>query len=1026
MDARATTLGDRDEILGEALAEYLRSADSGRPPDRQAWLARYPDLAEELEAFLAAQDRLERLARPLRQVVEAIADGEPSTDASGEGTGPEQPGTPVPGQIADYEVLGELGRGGMGVVYRARQKGLKRLVALKVIRMRELVSADEARRFRAEAEMAAALDHPHVVPVHEVSEHEGQLFYSMRLMEGGSLAAQLERFRDDPHAAARLVATVARGVHHAHQRGILHRDLKPANILLDTEGQPHVSDFGLAKRVESDGSLTQTGAIVGTPQYMAPEQTQGQKGAVTTATDVYGLGAVLYALLTGKAPFRGDTVLETLEQVREREPASPRRSNAKVDRDLETICLKCLAKDPGRRYGSAEALAEDLERWLNGEPIQARRVGTGERIRKWVRRRPALAALAAVSALASLALVSGLLWHDARMKAAAEEARQERDIADEERRWARQAVDDMYTEVAEKWLARQPHLTPLERQLLEKAERYYQHAAEQTGSDPEVRRQAAKARSRLGALQFRLNRPDDAAESLRTAIVALEQLRADFPEEADFRYELGLSQERLGQALSLAGRAREAEEALQQGIGLLEELAAAFPERAEYRVQLAETQEKLAGVLERLGQGNAAEKMYQQAIEAQQNLRDEALADVQRCSALAFSQGSLAGLLVNSGRHREAEQPCLQALALLQKLPATARRMPSFRAQRSAWLNTLGATLSRTGRLAEAERAFRDALTVQEELAGDFPNVPECQAALAARYGNLGVVLKAMGRPDDAEKAYTRAIEILRQTAKDRPNVPLFRQNQAEFEYNLGNLLFHDPRRMADAESAYQRAIKLQTALVTELPRQPEPQNKLAWSYQSLGALYRTRGRPDEAVAAQLQARKVREKLVADFPHVAAYRKELADLCNKVATALLGLLDSRPPEPARALPLTQRAVELAPGNATYWYTLALAQYRAGDARASLAALEKESKLRAVGGYVWLLQALAHARLGERQVARKCYDNACRWAGEQKDLPETFGRLRAEAAGALGIKEQPARTPEPPREQKGSKDRPKLP
>src|SRR5260370_19793694 len=219
----------------------------------------------------------------------------------------------------------------MGVVYKARQRSLGRLVALKMIRLDRAAFPAEGRRFRNEAEMAAGLDHPHIVPVYEVAEHAAQLYFSMKLIEGGSLADRLDQYRGDPQAAARLVATVARAVHYAHQRGILHRDLKPGNILLDSAGQPHVTDFGLARRVASDSSLTQSGALVGTPSYMAPEQTSGQRGAVTTAADGYGLGAVLYALLTGGPPFRADTVMDTLLLVREREPVPPSRSNPKVD-----------------------------------------------------------------------------------------------------------------------------------------------------------------------------------------------------------------------------------------------------------------------------------------------------------------------------------------------------------------------------------------------------------------------------------------------------------------------------------------------------------------------------------------------------------------------------------------------------------------------------------------------------------------------------------------------------------------------
>ncbi len=324
--------------------------------------------------------------------------------------------TPL-GRFGDYELLAVIAHGAMGVVYKARQIKLDRIVALKMIRSGEFADPGEIRRFRQEAESAATLDHPNIVSIFQVGEERGLNYFAMRLVEGGTLASRIGDFtiataatRADAkrrhQVVAGLMATVARAVHHAHQRDVLHRDLKPANILLDAAGEPHVTDFGLARRIGADSTLTRTGAILGTPSYMAPEQARGIQD-VTTEADVYGLGAVLYHLLAGRPPFQGEDILETLYQVRGKEPVRPQAICGLADRDLETICLKCLEKDTNKRYSSAAAMADDLERWLKGEAILARRAGTLERASKWARRNPALAALGGVSALMVLFGVGG-------------------------------------------------------------------------------------------------------------------------------------------------------------------------------------------------------------------------------------------------------------------------------------------------------------------------------------------------------------------------------------------------------------------------------------------------------------------------------------------------------------------------------------------------------------------------------------------------------------------------------------------
>ena len=416
---------ERDRRLHAALADCLEALEQGRPCDAAVLAERFPEFAREIAEFLGDREQLARVTGPLLPALPPAPNG-PKTPPYRDGDYSPQPeGT----AFGEYQLFGEIGRGGMAIVYRARQAGLNRWVALKMV---ELSSAAAVQRFRAEAETVAQLDHPRIVPVYEIGEHLGRPFFTMKLMEGGSLAEALAR-RSTPYGpreAARLVADVAKAVHHAHQHGVLHRDIKPGNILLDDAGEPHVADFGLARRTEAGAGLTLSGAIIGTPGYMAPEQAAGRKQGVTAA-DVYSLGAVLYELLTGSPPFRGKTPMDTLLQVMERDPVRPRSLRPGLPADLETVCLKCLEKDPDRRYASAGLLAEDLELFLNGEPVRARPVGVPERAWRWCRRYPLVAGLLAALFVVFVVGVAGISWKWREADLRRQEAEESRRAADE-------------------------------------------------------------------------------------------------------------------------------------------------------------------------------------------------------------------------------------------------------------------------------------------------------------------------------------------------------------------------------------------------------------------------------------------------------------------------------------------------------------------------------------------------------------------------------------------------------------------
>jgi serine/threonine protein kinase len=352
---------DRDERLAALLDDLTRRRRDGATADLEPISRQHPDLADELRQLWAAAQMADALARPPKET--ATLPGEVNASF-----------VEPPRTFGDFELVRELGRGGMGVVYEARQQSLNRTVALKMVLRGELASEADRARFRAEAEAAARLVHPNIVQVYEVGDVAGQPYFAMQYVPGRTLARRLAEGPLSPQEAARLIAAVARAVDHAHQNGVVHRDLKPANVLLAADGTPKITDFGLAKLLDAAGSLTQTGAIIGTPSYMAPEQARAEK-QLGPAADVYALGAILYECLTGRPPFQAATALDTLLLVQEQDAVPPRLLNPGVPRDLETVCLKCLEKSPSRRYPSAAALASDLEAFVHGEPVAARQSG---------------------------------------------------------------------------------------------------------------------------------------------------------------------------------------------------------------------------------------------------------------------------------------------------------------------------------------------------------------------------------------------------------------------------------------------------------------------------------------------------------------------------------------------------------------------------------------------------------------------------------------------------------------------------
>jgi eukaryotic-like serine/threonine-protein kinase len=379
--------------LDRVIAAYLHELETGRSPVPADWIERHPEHAAELAEFFNNLDRfgsflgLDEHVDPDATVAHGVA-----TEAPGDTN-----------RFGEYELLGEVGRGAMGVVFKARQVGANLVVALKQLPVGRLAGADAVARFRHEVENASGLSHPHIVPIYHVGEQDGRPFYTMALIQGGSLDGRIDKYRADPRATAMLVAKVARAVHHAHQRRLLHRDLKPGNILIDDAGEPHVADFGLSMRLDATGAAA-GGPMAGSVPWMAPETIRG--AALTTAVDVWALGVILYELLTGNRPFGGTERSQVCQAIASTDPPSPRTVNPRLSRDLDAICMRALAKDPDNRYESASALALDLERWLADEPVRARRTGPVERLVKWSRRHPAAAGVASFLAVLVVAGVA--------------------------------------------------------------------------------------------------------------------------------------------------------------------------------------------------------------------------------------------------------------------------------------------------------------------------------------------------------------------------------------------------------------------------------------------------------------------------------------------------------------------------------------------------------------------------------------------------------------------------------------------
>ena len=508
--------------------------------------------------------------------------------------------------VPGYRLQRELGRGGMGVVYLATQDGLNRQVALKMVLSGDHASATEKGRFLAEAEAVAAVRHPGVVQVFDFGTHDGRPFFALEFLPGGSLSDKLKGTPLPAKEAAKLVETIARAVQAAHDVGVIHRDLKPGNILFDADGVPKVTDFGLARKSDTNTGLTATGAILGTPSYMAPEQAEGRKD-VGPSADVYAVGAILYECLTGRPPFRAATPLETIHQVLKDDPVPPSRFSPKLERDAETVCLKCLSKDPRKRYPTAGAVADDLHRFLTGEPIVARPVSAVERGWRWVKRNPLLTAVfvgvpVLLTASTLVVLVAFLMTATANVKLAAErqkadnqrvEAEQQRELARTRLEKAIEAVDKMMMRVnGERW-ATNPALQDERRQVLEDAVAFFTGFTGEDSADPRVRAEAAKAHTRVAGAYMMLSDLDKVTTAATNAARLYDGLMAEFPDDPEYLAAASEAHSHLGNAAALAARYDAALREYARAVELADAARAKNPDSALYKLRAVEARSSL-------------------------------------------------------------------------------------------------------------------------------------------------------------------------------------------------------------------------------------------------------------------------------------------------------------------------------------------------------------------------------------------------------------------------------------------------
>jgi len=766
-------------------------------------------------------------AKSQLDTVPPVAPG-PDPSATVASPSPAPPSPAPPKLFGDYEILATIARGGMGVVYKARQRSLNRIVALKMILAGQFADQADIDRFYAEASAAAQLRHPHIVGIHEVGHIDGQHYFSMEYIEGESLASRVHDHPLPPREAAELTRTIAAAMHYAHERGVLHRDLKPSNVLVDMTGEPLVTDFGLAKRAEGQSQMTVDGTVLGTPSYMPPEQAAGRLDQISVRSDVYSLGATLYELLTGKPPFGAGNLWETIKQVKEVEPVPPRVINPGVPADLDTISLKCLQKEPEKRYATALELAEELHRFLDGEPIHARPVGFVERGVRWCRRNPRVAAASAaavfflVAALATA--VTGWIATSRALQTAEASIDQ-----------MRVAIDDLFRIVADDDLLNEPGSKPLRRKLLSRARDLYRQALDRLGgNDPEIESDLARSHFLLARILRELEEPDEALGPLARARKLQTRLLEDALQSRDGDTDrLQKLQQALGDTLNLTGQLYEHLAKYSQALAVYDEAIAlrqALADTAqnhEFQRQLVNSQMN-SGLIHvaMLEQTSGDERdrhlaLARDLLYAAEEGRQQLLAEFPSDAALhwdaAKSAYNLAQLAFRSLDRRRGEIDRLQS----QTPPSGDAALPSDQQRQLAELRQQAADA-----LHQTEQHLDDAFTelqvlLGENAADDLAGFRRIEFHQVQRLHALCMMLRGLiGDAETAQTSYAEARRVLERLVVDNPQSHEYREALAGLLMLTGDLHFSlmTPQGDAAALESYDRSIAIWHELVDRFP----------------------------------------------------------------------------------------------------------------------------------------------------------------------------------------------------------------